>query len=414
MRKSFCIEVYPAIFTFLLFLLTIQPKIYYPNAGNTLTQIIYYFKYLVSAGILILCLSKRLDRKIRKERGTICYKYCKVLIILVFALIVTAPIYIWITNTSDIRYYTRLIAYILDRICIIIMVISGYYMFGKKAIDYVAKALIINYTGVILVTILKCGFFDFISSFFVILGIQETCMSIKYLEVHEVTYCIGMYILYYLFFENEEINRNRIITLIIYFYLGGKRIGFAAILIAIVCGIFIRKKSNSRKKLLFIGLLGIILSMVYLYTLYSSYLFELFAKYNINPMGRVEIFKYFINRTELGFNYLGWGFASVSKAMETMSRNEVGNMIDARGLHNDIFKIYIELGFYGFIAWLYYNLIYIPKKVVSKFNIDMSKCYIVLITYSFITYLTDNTEGYFLFQVVLFLIPLANAKMEYD
>ena len=87
--------------------------------------------------------------------------------------------------------------------------------------------------------------------------------------------------------------------------------------------------------------------------------------------------------------------------LENMSYNEVGNMVVFRGLHNDILKRYLDWGFVGFLGWAWYNLLFLPKKVFFMYGKKPATLYLLLLTYSFITYLTDNTEGYFVFQVAL-------------
>ena len=114
-----------------------------------------------------------------------------------------------------------------------------------------------------------------------------------------------------------------------------------------------------------------------------------------------------MRRTTLSPLYFGWGFSSVSRVIEHMDPLEVKWMVVVKGLHSDILKQYIELGFWGFVYWIYYELVYIPNKLFKLFGKRSSFAYTILIIYAFITYWTDNTEGYFLFQSALFIIPLA-------
>ena len=90
-----------------------------------------------------------------------------------------------------------------------------------------------------------------------------------------------------------------------------------------------------------------------------------------------------------------------------MSKSEVGNMASARGLHNDVLKMYIECGFIGSLIWLTYNWLYVPINIFKKVGKKQATLYIALTIFAFITYLTDNTENYFAFQVILLLLPLA-------
>ena len=109
---------------------------------------------------------------------------------------------------------------------------------------------------------------------------------------------------------------------------------------------------------------------------------------------------------------MGWGMAGVAKVVENMDRSEVLYMASVRGLHNDIMKIYINFGFLGSLIWYAINLIYIPVRFLKEYGKRTATIYMSLILYMFITYLTDNTEGYFVCQITLFLIPIATYWIE--
>ena len=66
---------------------------------------------------------------------------------------------------------------------------------------------------------------------------------------------------------------------------------------------------------------------------------------------------------------------------------------------------------YHFVGF-FYNLVYLPRKVFDFFGKKSSTVLMSLLLYIFVTYLTDNTEGYFVCQVFLLLIPLASYSVE--
>ena len=84
----------------------------------------------------------------------------------------------------------------------------------------------------------------------------------------------------------------------------------------------------------------------------------------------------------------------------------MGNMYLIRGLHNDLLKMYIECGFWGYVIWLILTLIYVPEKIKNKLGVRSATIYLALNIFAFITYLTDNTESYFVFQTILLTFPL--------
>ena len=104
--------------------------------------------------------------------------------------------------------------------------------------------------------------------------------------------------------------------------------------------------------------------------------------------------------------------AGVAKVVENLDRSEVMYMAAVRGVHNDILKIYINFGFFGSLIWYVLNLVYFPVKFMEKYGKKVATIYMALILYLFVTYLTDNTESYFVCQVALLLIPITEYLKE--
>lgn len=82
-------------------------------------------------------------------------------------------------------------------------------------------------------------------------------------------------------------------------------------------------------------------------------------------------------------------------------------MAVTKALHNDLLKVYIELGFVGAMMWTWYWIMYIPNFLTKKVGIRNALICFTLIIYSFITYATDNTAGYFNYQMHLSMIITA-------
>ena len=251
-------------------------------------------------------------------------------------------------------------------------------------------------------------------TFQVAFGLAESTSATSALEVHELTFCIGLCFIYYLFFEKKDSKsaKLRLILLAVLLILGNKRIGFAGILFSGIFAFFVHRRGLRRSNIIAIGVAGTVICITYVALLYNGYAMDFLAERDINVMGRDTLYKYFTRRTTFSPGFIGWGVSAVSKSIEDMSRAEVGNMINVRGLHNDILKIYIEYGFLGSIVWYGYNLIGIPLRLFEFLGKKDATLYTALAIFAFITYLTDNTENYFVFQVVLFLIPLVAGSRE--
>ena len=398
----------------LLQLIRMQIDICFPNISGTLYQIIYYMKYL-GAGILIFFTLKKRNKN--KEIIEKVKRYVKIflpLFILFVIVEIIACIQSPVPREYGISYWTRMTANILDKITILTEIICISIICGEDAIKCISNTLIKDGLLILLITILKTGIMETFETFLVILGIAEENQATMMLEVHELTYCVGLCILYYLFFDDRKTKGDivRICILTIIFVLGGKRIGFAGIIIAGIVSLIIHKRNLSLILIKSIGILGTVICMIYVYLLYDGEVLSSLNELGINVMGRDEIYNYYMDRTEFSPTFLGWGIAGVSKTIEHMPKEEVGNMVAVRGLHNDILKIYIEFGFIGSLLWYAFNLIYLPTMIYKKIGKYQAKVYMCLAIYAFITYLTDNTENYFVFQVIFLIIPLLSDRKQ--
>ena len=76
-------------------------------------------------------------------------------------------------------------------------------------------------------------------------------------------------------------------------------------------------------------------------------------------------------------------------------------------LHNDILKIFIELGALGFTLWAGINYIVYPNYWMKKHSAETGLLYMAILAYMSVTYLTDNTAFYFWCCIGLRLIPMS-------
>ena len=98
---------------------------------------------------------------------------------------------------------------------------------------------------------------------------------------------------------------------------------------------------------------------------------------------------------------MGHGIGFTGRQFDFVTSADLYNMASVKAMHNDFFKLYIELGFVGFAIWCYWWAIRIPRKISSKFDINAAFSCMLLIMYTFILYTTDNTDTYFNYQMQL-------------
>ncbi|AGY82830.1 hypothetical protein [Carnobacterium inhibens] len=217
--------------------------------------------------------------------------------------------------------------------------------------------------------------------------------SIDLLEGTEA-FIFGLYILYFM------MKKKKILLCLAIFltFLAHKRIVIASVIVCMLLYIFliILKKFNIKKinTVIFCGV--ILIEFLTIYVIKYEKLQLLKLKFDINDMGRSIIYSFFDNQYSFSFFYKGNGLGFVDSYFNLINSN-VGN------LHSDILKIYIEVGFIGFLI---FNLVHLNSyiKIFKKNNREFSNLYFVFIIYVFINYFSDNALIYIYFLVPLYLL----------
>lgn len=389
--------------TLLLTLFSGQSSKLFGISGGAAYQLLYYSKYILSLFLVAFAWSHK--RKVPDYEVRQLLKIVFPLVGLMVAVECLAAFSSPVPAMYGIRYWTRSVAAFLDRFSIYAVAIGIWVLCGEEAIDCITNTFIIDELLIFISAIFHVGFSGIAESFLGAFAFSTGTSN--YFEVHELTFGIGLCIIYYLFFaERNKYSKGKLIFLIISFVLGSKRIGMAGIAVAGVFSLFVHKKGLTRRMLITIGTVGVLVCYGYLFIVYNNEFFAILNEHGINNMGRDLIYAYFVRRTKFGPTQIGWGMAGVAKVVENMDRSEVMYMAAVRGVHNDILKIYINFGFFGSLIWYGLNLIYFPVKFLEKYGKRAATIYMALIIYMFITYLTDNTESYFICQVALLLIPI--------
>lgn len=226
------------------------------------------------------------------------------------------------------------------------------------------------------------------------------------LEVADATFAYGFFFLYYLLFSGKSKERKKgLILSVLGMYIGLKRIEIAAILLAIIIfKILIEQKGVSRRTVQRVFLLSLLFaSFLYLFLMkYHVGVFSFLDQSRINMYGRLRLMY------ELTPFYIGKGYGYVNKWLEEVSPIYYIMSVS----HSDLARMYIELGMIGFIAWIYYYIISLPKyfyKRAQRKTGDIVLCFVIVLM---ITYLIDNTSTLFATQFSFIMIPIAYGQYE--
>ena len=148
------------------------------------------------------------------------------------------------------------------------------------------------------------------------------------------------------------------------------------------------------------GFIIIMMALLFLSFIYSNQYVYYAMHYNIDMKGRDFFYQYFIRMSDFSFDYIGRGFDFVSRYIQEV--NPFGGIM---GVHNDILRLYIDLGFVGLLIFLFLMFEYnrsIHKKISNRAGFYFILCSL----YCFITYFSDNTVSYGLLQMSNVVIPI--------
>lgn len=295
----------------------------------------------------------------------------------------------------------------------------GYYYFGKKSIDYLFYAGCISYFfGSVLCLVVKYGangIVLYVKS--LILGVDSTANYI--MEVHDLTFAMGLFFLYYLFFEDKNTKHHykKVIVSALLIFLGLKRIEVLALIIAILIYFVLLKWG---KKITFraivLTIVFLVISLGFIYIIYSGILDQLVNLYNIDTKGRLDYYGYAKRYFEMKPTFPGLGFTYFSKLFGDLSTSglRINGYRVAHGIHSNMLVQYIENGFVVFCLWIIYSFYTKTKKLYKKCSMVSAECYLLLTSFVFILYLTDNCFKYPNTQMMYFIIPLVLAESPYS
>lgn len=325
------------------------------------------------------------------------------------------------SGTFEIRFATRAISTTIQYILMLLSVASTAYIFRKKLLHYTFTAAVLNYTVVIIVAILKYGIGDFFRIGIIPFGeIASSWTPSKlniaaYLEVHDVTFALAFFLLYFLYNFNEQ-KRQRIISIVFciaFIYLGFKRIQLAALLLIVLMAIFVSQKSkkNMHYWINLFTVVMLLVSLSYVWLIDSDILAKLSENYGINFMGRLKVYAEMSKYFDFTLSLWGGGMSYGRKIGERLVENGV---ISFTG-HSDILLSFMDYGFVGFFLWLFFICHTVPQKMNKSIEPKVARMWLFFTLYAIITYLTDNTSYYFAFQtsymVVMFHV-VYDSKMK--
>lgn len=373
-------------------------SIFQGKVGSLQWIFFYYGSSLILLALSLYYISVNRNVKVRRERKFFIVLFCAPrIIMLIYSCI------IWCISDTALPYISRGISNTLFQ-CIAYFCGVCYACGEKDNILKVSLASALTVFGLAYFM----GFIQYGVSFFSALNpFSSSAYSFRqYTELHELAYIVGLFILVNLIVgKYTSLKRKNILfwLSILVFIIAWKRIGvFAVVLTYLYFRLFSRsKRINKSFYIKITGVIGVAVCVAYVSLIVSGTFVEILKSMGIELMGRDIIYGYFRKFTSFSLSFLGNGVGFVTRQFDYATSADLYNMVSIKALHNDFFKMYIEIGFIGYVIWVFWWLIRKPKILQKKYGMEKAFICLLFIMYAFILYTTDNAESYVNFQLQL-------------
>ena len=328
------------------------------------------------------------------------------------AVYTVVSMYIWVTDFSQVASIGRAWEKILFQTITIIYAVFMCYLLEERAANYLFFSMCAVNTAIMLLEMPKYGIAESISSVVTcIVTFGEAEGFVRALEIHDITFLFGQFFVYYMMFapksskSEKRIRRCGIFLSLFFILLGLKRGTLPAVLIVCIYVKVLRLFKKPEKLIMATGISMALFFYFYLYLTRSGLLVTFLESHGVDMMGRDVLWSLPNKYYELSPFWKGLGFESVTELVNQWYQEGLINR--AYPLHNDILKIFIELGALGFTLWAVIHYVMFPAYWMKRHDTQTGMLYMAILLYMTATYLTDNTAFYFWCSIGLRLIPIS-------
>ena len=332
--------------------------------------------------------------------------------LLPIAVYIVISMYIWITDFSQVASISRAWEKILFQTITIIYAVFMCYLLEERAVNYLFFSMCAVNTAIMLLEMPKYGIAESITSVVTcIVTFGEAEGFVRALEIHDITFLFGQFFVYYMMFapkslkSEKRIRRCGIIFSLFFILLGLKRGTLPAVIIVCIYVKLLRLFKKPEKLIMATGISMALFFYVYLYLTRSGLLVAFLESHGVDMMGRDVLWSLPNKYYELSPFWKGLGFESVTELVNQWYQEGLINR--AYPLHNDILKIFIELGAPGFTLCAGIHYIQFPAYWIKRHDTQTGMLYMAILMYMTASYLTDNTAFYFWCSIGLRLIPMS-------
>lgn len=316
---------------------------------------------------------------------------------------------IWSFRFSPSDYITKGLFYNIYMLIGILVSGMTFYLFGDLAVPVSVAAMATANTMIMIPVAVEnpAEFVQELITLIVSFG-NETGPMVKSIEIHDLTFAFGVYLLYALVRKDCPM-RWYVIGVSLFFSLTGlKRIAFMGIAAGyMVCRLFQKMTERKAKRMAFF-LCGMIVlaSYVYIIAVHNGLFDILEDTFHIHTLGRNLIYRQLNTLFSFSPFFLGNGIGFSGHAWDGMT----GRKVIHDAFHNEYIRMYIEIGFWGYIMWWLTNIFVRLSYGFRKEGKDGGLYLLAMILYLYCTYSSDNTYYYYYTSMALFLLCMCGKE----
>lgn len=384
---------------------------YFTGATITVGGIGFMYRYLLGIFIVIIAFFAFMVRP-RLRRLVLLMKYSLVLA-LPYLLVLLFSFGLWILRLESFRFMLRGSFYVGYVLLAVFVAAATVYLFGRKGIWHCLAAALIAYSIHITQVVLEGGPGEFMRQFAALVTSfgNDTGTMMRELELHTFVFALWTFLLYLLAAAKTAGHKLQwcFITAVtlLFALVGFKRIAVLGILCAVVIerGLSILPETAARRGAKLIGYGLITAAFLYIVAVHMGLFTYLEEEWNVDTNTRSEIYRYLNTQYEINPFYMGKGVAFDSKPWDMSAVTDL--TIRQNAYHNDFLRMYIELGFIGFLIWGWLCFVYQPGYFFKRQGKQGGLFYFAYCVYNAVLYTTDNTVYYYYGSLVIFLLAMS-------
>ena len=322
---------------------------------------------------------------------------------------------IWIASYASLNYIARGLTNVGCAELNALAVVCAIWLFGEKAVDFTFYGAV-GAVGLVAVrAVMIYGVGGFIGQYISLLitFADNTGPAMHYMEFHDLGQGLGLFLMYYIWMtiKSKGKDRKTLILLVLSFLcftLSLKRIDVMAMIVGIGMALVFEKLKFKSKWLFIIGFEAalVFFSYVYLVLIKQGYYGIIMNSLGIDTMSRDVIYDYYKDFFDFSPTFFGRGLRFTYVHMletDEVIRVSPSVYLKVINAHNEYMTYFIELGFWGFIFWLWSNSWFKINSFRRTFGWEAITFTLMVVLYSFISYASDNTFFYYAINYVGFV-----------